>query len=178
MNERVLLSQFNSPFIVNMHFAFQDRDTLYLMLDLMEGGDLRYHIGNRVFNEIQSSISYFYVEFFIACIILGLEDLQNNNIIHRDIKPENLVLDSRGYIRITDLGIARIYKPNNSCDTSGTPGYMCNYHHNIAPEVICRMNHSFVSDYFALGVIAFQLMTGRVNYHLFRDLIMADQEIR
>lgn len=48
-----------------------------------------------------------------------------NNIIHRDIKPENLVLDSRGYIRITDLGIARSYKPNNSCDTSGTPGYMC-----------------------------------------------------
>jgi serum/glucocorticoid-regulated kinase 2 len=56
MNERVLLSQFNSPFIVNMHFAFQDRDTLYLVLDLMEGGDLRYHIGSRVFTEIQSSI--------------------------------------------------------------------------------------------------------------------------
>jgi serum/glucocorticoid-regulated kinase 2 len=55
MNERVLLSQFNSPFIVNIHFAFHDRDTLYLVLDLMEGGDLRYHIGNRVFNEIQSS---------------------------------------------------------------------------------------------------------------------------
>ncbi len=55
INERVLLSQFNSPFIVNIHFAFQDRDTLYLVLDLMEGGDLRYHIGSRVFNEIQSS---------------------------------------------------------------------------------------------------------------------------
>lgn len=50
MNELVLLSQFNSPFIVNMHFAFQDRDTLFLVLDLMEGGDLRYHIGNRIFN--------------------------------------------------------------------------------------------------------------------------------
>ena len=55
MNERVLLSQFNSPFVVNMHFAFQDRDTLYLVLDLMEGGDLRYHIGSKVFNELQSS---------------------------------------------------------------------------------------------------------------------------
>ena len=55
MNERVLLSQFTSPFVVNMHFAFQDRDTLYLVLDLMEGGDLRYHIGNRVFSEIQAS---------------------------------------------------------------------------------------------------------------------------
>lgn len=50
INERVLLSQLNSPFLVNMHYAFQDRDTLYLVLDLMEGGDLRYHIGNKVFN--------------------------------------------------------------------------------------------------------------------------------
>lgn len=50
MNERVLLSQLNSPFLVNMHYAFQDRDTLYLVLDLMEGGDLRYHIGKKVFN--------------------------------------------------------------------------------------------------------------------------------
>jgi serine/threonine protein kinase len=58
MNERVLLSQISSPFLVNMHFAFQDRDTLYLVLDLMEGGDLRYHIGDRIFNEIQASILF------------------------------------------------------------------------------------------------------------------------
>ena len=57
--------------------------------------------------------------------------MQNNCIIHRDIKPENLVLDSKGYLRITDLGIARILKPENSNETSGTPGYM-------APEVLCR----------------------------------------
>ena len=61
-------------------------------------------------------------------MILGLEYLHNNKIIHRDIKPENLVLDSRGYIRITDLGIARIHKANNSTDTSGTPGYMCKFY--------------------------------------------------
>lgn len=67
----------------------------------------------------------------MACIFLGLEYLHNNNIIHRDIKPENLVLDSDGYVRITDLGIARIWKPDNASDTSGTPGYM-------APEVMCR----------------------------------------
>jgi protein kinase A len=72
MNERVLLSQFTSPFVVNMHFAFQDRDTLYLVLDLMEGGDLRHHVGTRTFSEIQSSISCIHAEFFVACIILGL----------------------------------------------------------------------------------------------------------
>lgn len=63
--------------------------------------------------------------FFVACIFLGLEYLHNNNIIHRDIKPENLVLDSDGYLRITDLGIAKEWKENNKKDTSGTPGYMC-----------------------------------------------------
>lgn len=84
--------------------------------------------------------------------------MHRSNIIHRDIKPENLVLDSRGYIRITDLGIARTYRPNNSSDTSGTPGYM-------SPEVICRQNHSFVSDFFALGVIAYELMTGKRPYN-------------
>lgn len=62
---------------------------------------------------------------------LALENLHNNNIIHRDIKPENLVLDHKGYLRVTDLGIARILRPENSQDTSGTPGYM-------APEVMCR----------------------------------------
>jgi len=70
-------------------------------------------------------------EFFIACIFLGLEHLHTNNIIQRDIKPENLVLDQKGYLRITDMGIARVMRPDNASDTSGTPGYM-------APEVMYR----------------------------------------
>ncbi len=54
----------------------------------------------------------------------GLEYIHNKNIIHRDIKPENLVFDEDGYLRITDFGIARVWRPENSQDTSGTPGYM------------------------------------------------------
>ena len=67
----------------------------------------------------------------MACLLLGLESLHNKNIIHRDIKPENLVLDERGYVKITDLGIARKFRENNCQDTSGTPGYM-------APEIMCK----------------------------------------
>jgi serine/threonine protein kinase len=63
--------------------------------------------------------------------VAGLESIHNKNIIHRDIKPENLVLDEEGYLRITDFGIARLWRAENSADTSGTPGYM-------APEVMCR----------------------------------------
>ncbi len=73
-----------------MVYAFQDRENLYLVMDLMTGGDLRYHIGRqRRFNEIQT-------KFFVGCILLGLEYLHDKGIIHRDIKPENLVLDKNG----------------------------------------------------------------------------------
>ena len=56
--------------------------------------------------------------------MLSLEFIHKNGIIHRDIKPENLVFDEKGYLRLTDFGIARYLKPENSSDTSGTPGYM------------------------------------------------------
>lgn len=78
-------------------------------------------------------------------------------MIHRDIKPENLVLDGRGYLRITDFGISRTKQGDNSSESSGTPGYM-------APEVMCRQNHSYEVDYFALGVIAHEFMMGRRPY--------------
>ena len=91
----------------------------------MNGGDLRYHIGRRRrFTEEET-------KFMVACMVVGLEYMHNNGVIHRDIKPENLVLDDLGYVRITDMGIARIWNPDNSNETSGTPGYM-------APEVMCR----------------------------------------
>ena len=95
--------------------------------------------------------------FFAACIIIALEYLHSQGIIHRDLKPENLVFDSEGYLRLTDLGIARIWRPDNSADTSGTPGYM-------APEVLCRQNHGIAVDYFALGVIVYECMLGRRPY--------------
>ena len=67
------------------------------------------------------------------------------------------MLDSEGYLRITDLGISREFRQNNSNDTSGTPGYM-------APEVMCRKEHSFPVDFFAVGVIGYEFMLGRRPY--------------
>mmetsp|Transcript_41347 Transcript_41347/g.30405 ORF Transcript_41347/g.30405 Transcript_41347/m.30405 type:complete len:140 (-) Transcript_41347:996-1415(-) len=134
-----------------MYYAFQDRENLYLVMDLLSGGDLRYHIcKHRRFTEEQT-------RFFIACLVSGLEFIHNKNIIHRDIKPENLVLDDDGYLRVTDFGIARVWRAENSQDTSGTPGYM-------APEVMCRQNHGISVDYFAVGVMAFECMFGRRPY--------------
>lgn len=85
--------------------------------------------------------------------------MHGHSIIHRDIKPENLVFDETGYLKLTDFGIAREWHPDvdNSNETSGTPGYM-------APEVMCKNNHGIASDYFAIGVIAWECMFGRRPY--------------
>ena len=134
-----------------MHFAFQDYENLFLVLDLLTGGDLRYHIARyKKFTEQQT-------KFFIACIIIGLEYIHSQSIIHRDIKPENLVADKDGYIHITDFGVAKKNTKDNSSETSGTPGYM-------APEVLFSQNHSYTADYFAIGVIGYEFMLGRRPY--------------
>jgi serine/threonine protein kinase len=134
-----------------MHYAFQDSENLYLVMDLMPGGDLRFHISrHKKFSEEQT-------RFFICGIIIALEYIHSNNVIHRDIKPENLVLDENGYVRLTDFGIAKENMPDNKSETSGTPGYM-------SPEVMKALNHSFPVDFFALGVIGYEFMKGERPY--------------
>ena len=149
--ELSLLSRIHHPFIVNAHFAFQDSDYLYLISDYFPQGDLRYQlIHNKNYSEIQ-------VKFIISNILLSLEYIHANNIIHRDIKPENILIDENGYLAITDFGIARFKNKNNFKEKSGTPGYM-------APEVMFSQNHSFAVDYYALGVIGYELIFGKRPY--------------
>lgn len=167
LGEKEVLTGLKHPFLVNMIYAFQDRENLYLLMDLLGGGDLRSHLmKRRTFSEEQT-------KFFIACIIEALEYVHEKGIIHRDIKPENLVFNSKGYLRTTDFGIAKVWRPDNAIDTSGTPGYM-------APEVMCKQNHGIGVDYYAVGIIAFECMLGRRPYYgrdrrEIRDQIIAKQ---
>ena len=86
-----------------------------------------------------------------------------------------MVLGADGYVRLTDLGIARLVAPNNADDTSGTPGYM-------APEVMCRSDHGIAVDYYALGVTAYEFMNGSRPYpgknrREIKDAIFAKQVV-
>ena len=152
--EREILSKLNNPFIVNMYYAFQDSDNLYLVMDYLKGGDLRFHLTRHIhFSEEQS-------RFFICNLLIALEYIHSQDIIHRDIKPENLVLDENGYTRITDFGIAKKKSDVNKMkgDTSGTPGYM-------APEIMRGIVHSFEVDFFAVGIVAYEFMKGKRPYN-------------
>ena len=167
LGEKNLLSQLHHSFIVNMIYSFQDLDYLYLVMDLLPGGNLRYHLCvKRRFNEKQN-------KFLIGCILVGLEYIHGQCILHRDIKPENLVFDSNGYLRITDFGIAKKYVVNNKKDTSGTVGY-------LAPEILCNQNHTYSIDYSAVGIIAYELAYGHRPYigrskHEVKQLILTQQ---
>ena len=117
LGEKKILSELSHPFIVNMIYSFQDFDYLYLDMELLSGGNLRYNLSlKKRFNEKQ-------IKFLIGCIMVGLKYIHGQNILHRDIKPENLVFEQNGYLRITDFGIAKHYVVNNKKDTSGTIGY-------------------------------------------------------
>ena len=151
IRERDLLSKLKHPFIINIICSFQDYENLYLLLDYLSGGDLRYHFNlTNKFNEND-------IKFFISNIILSLEYIHSNDIIHRDLKPENLVFDNKGYLCLTDFGIAKVSKNKSISDTSGTPGYM-------APEAIHGKNQSFSVDFFAVGVIGYELLIGHRPY--------------
>ena len=151
LRELSFLSRIHHPFIVNIHFAFQDSDYLYLICDHFPQGDLRYQlIHKKIYTEKQ-------LKFFISNILLSLEYIHINNIIHRDIKPENILIDEKGYFAITDFGIARFKKEENAHEKSGTPGYM-------SPEVLFSKKHGFPTDYFAVGVIGYELIFGHRPY--------------
>ena len=151
-NERRFLEMFNYNLLCNMYYAFQDADTLYIVMDYLSGGDLRYHICRKsYFTEKET-------KFIAACITLSLNYIHNKNVIHRDLKPENLVFGADGYLHLTDFGIAMEYKKGEDIvSASGTPGYM-------APEAIVNKPHDFCVDYFALGVIVYELMMGERPY--------------
>lgn len=141
-----ILSKLIHPFIVNLNYAFHDQNNAYMVMEYLKGGDLRYHLNRErlTFTEKQA-------QFIIACLVLALEFLHSNGVLFRDLRPENIMFDEEGYCRLIDFGLARTWRKENYSDTSGAPGY-------IAPEVLMREEQGTGVDYFAVGIIAHELM--------------------
>lgn len=151
--ERIFLSRIRHKFITNMICSFQDYENLYLGLELMKGGDLRYHL---MYNT--KSFTESIVKFLLANLILGIEYIHSQGIIHRDFKPENILFDEKGYAHITDFNIScKEEDINKNKDLCGTPIYM-------APESIFREEQSKMVDFYSLGIVAFECLLGQRPY--------------
>lgn len=139
----------NHPFIVKLHFAFQTTDSLCLVMDFINGGELFAHLSSqRVFSESRA-------KFYTAEIILALEYLHEIGVVYRDLKPENILLDSVGHVRLTDFGHSKdeFSREDRAFSMVGSPYYM-------APEVILNKGHGKEVDWWSLGVLAYEMMTG------------------
>ncbi|KAI7899736.1 kinase-like domain-containing protein [Cokeromyces recurvatus] len=149
ISERRLLEQINHNLIVNMRYAFQDDENLFMVLDLMLGGDLRFHLDRL------GSMPEEHVKFFAAEISLSLNYLHSLNIIHRDLKPDNILLNEQGHAHLTDFNIAAIV--NNSRPLTSVAGSFA----YIAPEILLKKGYSSSVDWWSMGVVIYELLFGK-----------------
>ncbi|ORY85428.1 kinase-like domain-containing protein, partial [Protomyces lactucae-debilis] len=145
-NEREILSIVRHPFIVSMRASFQTPTNLFMCLEYAVGGELFSHLRKAV--RFQNDVTRFYA----AEILLAIEHLHDLNIIYRDLKPENILLDASGHIKITDFGFAKQIV-DRTWTLCGTPEY-------LAPELIQSKGHGKPVDWWALGVLIFEMLCG------------------
>lgn len=151
---RILSDVVGHPFITELITTFSDRDSLYMLLDYVPGGELfSYLRRHRRFPEE-------WAQFYAAEIVLVLEYLHDDQggVAYRDLKPENLLLDGQGHVKLVDFGFAkrlgsRDSRPVETYTLCGTPEY-------LAPEVIQNKGHTIAVDWWALGILIYEFLTG------------------
>lgn len=150
-NEMIVLEQIQHPFIINLWGTFQDSTNLYMVMDFVPGGELFTLL--RRSNRFPDPVAKFYA----AEVALALNHLHSLDIIYRDLKPENILLNADGHIKVADFGFAK------QCATTtwtlcGTPDY-------LAPEIVNQQRYNKSVDWYALGVLMFEMLSGLPPYH-------------
>uniref|UniRef100_A0AAA9TVU8 cGMP-dependent protein kinase n=1 Tax=Bos taurus TaxID=9913 RepID=A0AAA9TVU8_BOVIN len=147
-SEKKILEELCSPFIVKLYRTFKDNKYVYMLLEACLGGELWSILRDRgSFDEPTS-------KFCVACVTEAFDYLHRLGIIYRDLKPENLILDAEGYLKLVDFGFAKkIGSGQKTWTFCGTPEY-------VAPEVILNKGHDFSVDFWSLGILVYELLTG------------------
>lgn len=151
INEKAILEKVNHPNIVKLYYAFQDNNKVYLILEYLDGGEIFHHLAQqRYLSEKDAS-------YYIAQIVLALRYLHSSlKVIYRDLKPENCMLNSAGHLVLTDFGLSKMSRDEDADANHsmiGTAQYM-------APEVIKGEFYDFRVDWWSLGCVAFDMLTG------------------
>ncbi|CAK9300083.1 unnamed protein product [Gordionus sp. m RMFG-2023] len=147
-NEKKIMMEISHPFICKCFRTFKDSKYVYLLLEACLGGEVWTILRDRNhFDDITA-------RFYTACIIESLGYLHDRGIIYRDLKPENMLLDTNGYCKLVDFGFAKkIGIGRKTWTFCGTPEY-------VAPEIILNKGHDQSVDYWAIGILMFELLTG------------------
>ncbi|KAL2095253.1 hypothetical protein ACEWY4_009972 [Coilia grayii] len=147
--ERNILEEVKHPFIVDLIYAFQTGGKLYLILEYLSGGELFMQLEREgIFMEDTAC-------FYLAEISMALGHLHQKGIIYRDLKPENIMLNDKGHVKLTDFGLCKesIHDGTVTHTFCGTIEYM-------APEILMRSGHNRAVDWWSLGALMYDMLTG------------------
>merc|ERR1719171_127239 len=144
--EKQILEKIQHPFIVNLLYCFQDEKRVIMLLEYVNGGELFSYLRK------EGRLPNDHARFYAAEIVLAFEYLHNQMIVYRDLKPENLLIDCSGHTKVTDFGFAKVVE-DRTWTLCGTPEY-------LAPEIIQSKGHGKGVDWWALGVLIFEMLAG------------------
>mmetsp|Transcript_38647 Transcript_38647/g.90823 ORF Transcript_38647/g.90823 Transcript_38647/m.90823 type:complete len:809 (+) Transcript_38647:75-2501(+) len=151
MREKDIQMMCDSPFIIKLFETYTDSQTLFLLLELALGGELFYTYFRKGLHG-----SEVHAKFYVAGTALAFEHMHARYIVYRDLKPENILLNDSGQVKITDMGLAKVVM-GKTFTTCGTPEY-------FAPELIASIGHNQAVDWWALGILLFELMAGHTPF--------------
>ena len=151
MAERALLAKCNHPLIIRLYSAFQDNLYFYFCLEYLPGDTLTHSIHK------QGKLSMEVCRHIAAQVVVALQYLHSLNIIHRDIKPDNILLDDKGHARVSDLGLSKI--------ANGKTYSVCGTRSYLAPEQLTKGGHDRMVDYWALGCLVYEMVTGEQPFY-------------
>jgi len=143
--EKQVMQSISSPFVVKLCATCQTKDAVFLIMEVALGGELFTLLRK------EQKLPEDHAKFYAANVVLALDALHSKDFLYRDLKPENLVFNDKGYLKLTDFGFTK--KRNTSMTLCGTPQY-------LAPEIIRMWSQSFGVDWWALGILVFEMIFG------------------
>jgi len=153
LNEKNVMIACNHPFVLRLFQTFKDAKKLYMLLEFIQGGELFCVLHS----ERGDGVSDRAAQFYGIGVILAIAHLHYKDIAHRDLKPENVLVDKDGYPKLVDFGFAKVIK-GKSFTLCGTPEY-------LAPELVLGRGHNKSVDYWAFGVLIFEMLAGYSPFH-------------